>query len=561
MSDPTKMTDAELLAALKSPAAPAASTAPDLAGMSDADLMKALGPTQPAPSILETAARSGVQGLTFGLADESYGLMRGIGGLVSGEGFGAGYERGVTEFRGKEKAGKEANPKTALAAEIAGGMGTGVGLAKNGVTLMRQGMGLPQMMAAGAVEGGAYGAVSGAANAEGGVDERLSGALQGIPTGLAVGGAVPLVARALGSATRAISPMTIPPERQAMVDVLKREGVPLTAGQATGSKAIQYAEAALGDAPLAGGKASAAMASQADAFSEAAMRRAGASGLASADNLQANYKRLGNEFDTLSARNALQADPQLGQQIGQTLREYDKILPSEQRKIIGNLATEIVDKFTVGGGKMAGSDYQSIRSRLSKRAQNARGKDDDYADAARGLRNALDEGMARSISPDDADAWRAARKEYAAQKVIEKTGAAAGEGAAFGRVSPAQLRVAAAMGDKSGYARGQGDFAELARAGNAIMTPLPNSGTAQRTLAFGGAGGVGAALATGNYPLAIALALGPGAAGRTIMSKPVQSYLGNQALKPQTRAEVEAVARAMLQGGAQTQSNRLLPSR
>lgn len=347
-----------------------------------------------------------------------------------------------------------------------------------------------------------------------------------------------------GLASRAVTPLPISPDRQKLVDALAREGVPLTAGQKTGSTPLRYAESIFGESPGAGGQTARIMEAQGEAFTDAAMRRAGASGLATPEALQGNYKRLSNEFETLSARNTLTADTQLGQDIGKTLREYDKILPSEQRKIIGNLATEIVDRFTAGGGKMPGADYQSIRSRLSKRAQNNRGKDDDYADAARGLRDALDKGMKRSISPDDAEAWDLARKQWGAQKVVERAAGGAGSEAAQGRISPAQLRIAAALGDKSGYARGQGDFAELARSGAAVMTPLPNSGTGQR-MNLAQILGAGAGGASGGVLGAVAGAAAPGVAGRLLMSRPVQAYLGNQRLASRDPG-ADRVAQALL---------------
>ncbi len=523
-------------------------------------------PADARPGMGETALRSGVSGLTMGLADESYGLTQGVKGLFTGEGFGAGYERGVSEFRGKEKAGREANPITATAAEIAGGMGTGLGLARSGATLMRQGMTLPQMVRAGAVEGAAYGAVSGGANAEGGLDARLLGAGQGAVTGAAVGAAVPVAARGIGALTgRAVTPMTIPPERQAMIDTLTREGVPLSAGQRTGSKGLQYAESVLGDAPFVGG-GQRMMTDQAEAFTDAAMRRAGGAGRASPDNMQANYDRIGQTFRDLSSRNNLRADQQFAQDLGTTLREYDRVLPAEQRQIVGNLATDIVERFRAGGGVMPGSEYQTARSRLSRMANNNRQSDPDFADAIRGMRNALDNGMVRSIpaGSDDAAAWATARSEYGNWKDLAKASSGAGAGTAEGLITPQALRSATASGNnREAYARGQGDFAELARAGNAVMTPLPNSGTAQRNLITGMAGGGGATAAmTGDPMMAAIVALGPSAFGRALWSGPVQRYLSNQTVTPQVRALIESRVRAALQGGAQTQADQLpVPSR
>ncbi len=524
-----------------------------------ADLM----PKTPAPSVAETAGRSAVQGLTFGLADESYGLTQGIKGLFTGEGFGAGYERGTKEFRDKEKAGREANPVTATISEIAGGVGTGLGAARAGLTLMRGGMGLPQAMMAGAAEGAVYGAAQGAGNAEGGFAERLEGGQRGAVMGAAVGGAVPAIARGIGAATgRAITPMTIPPERQAMIATLEREGVPLSAGQRTGSRPLQYAESIFGDATLAGGRSQALATSQGEAFTDAAMRRAGGAGRATPENMSDNYERIGQSFRDLSARNNLQVDQGVASDLVSTVREYQRILPSEQRLIVSNLADDIAARFRAGNGVMPGADYQTARSRLSRMSNNARQNDPEFSDAIRGLRNALDNGMMRSITPEDAAAWQLARREYGNWKDLAKASGGAGANSAEGLISPQALRSAVASGrNREAYVRGEGDFADLARAGNAVMTPLPNSGTGQRNMMAGQVGGGAGAAASGDPLTAAIISLGPSAFGRMLWAGPVQRYLSNQAISPGARAAIESRVRASLQGGAQTQSDRLLPER
>lgn len=539
------------------PKAPSAAPVLSAPGSPFADLVPKAEDTR--PGMGETAARSAVQGLTFGLADESYGLMQGIGSMVRGEGFSKGYDEGVKGFRERDKAGRERNPITATAAEIAGGMGTGLGLARGGATLMRQGMTLPQAVGAGVVEGAGYGALFGAGNAEGGPMERLQGAKEGAVTGAVVGGAVPVVARGIGAVTsRAITPMQIPPERQAMIETLTREGVPLSAGQRTGSRPLQYAESIFGDATLAGGAAQRMAADQGEAFTNAAMTRVGGAGRATPENIQANFDRIGQQFRDLSSRNALQADQQLGRDLGATLREYDRVLPTEQRQIVGNLAADIVERFRAGNGVLPGAEYQTARSRLSRMANNARQSDPEFATAVRGLRDALDSGMLRSITPEDAAAWQTARREYGNIKDLSKAAAGAGAGTAEGLISPQALRSSVASGNnREAYARGQGDFAELARAGNAVMTPLPNSGTAQRGMLAGQAGTGGAAMYAGDPLMAAVVALGPSAFGRALWSGPVQRYLSNQAVTPQVRALIESRVRAALQGGAQTQADQL----
>jgi hypothetical protein len=168
---------------------------------------------------------------------------------------------------------------------------------------------------------------------------------------------------------------------------------------------------------------------------------------------------------------------------------------------------DIIDH--VNNGHMPGPQYQEMRSRLSRESNGLRVSDPTLSQALRDLRNGLDNAMSRSIAPADQQAWQTARREYSAQKVIEKAASRAGEATAEGQITPANLRntLPKAVG---GYARGEGDFNELARSGVSVMTPLPNSGTAQRTNAF-------------HLLNAGLLGIPQAAAGRVVMSRPVQS--------------------------------------
>lgn len=544
------------------------------------------------PTALQSAGRGAMQGATFGFADEMSGAAAAMPGMdkrqanadalgmpaipspvdmaigggrsilemlapsLFGTKGGEAYAQGRDESRALNDAARAANPKSYMAGEIGGGVGVGLGAMGAGATLMRPGMSLPGLVGAGAVEGAGYGALHGAGSA---TTDTLSEAAKGGLQGAAVGGAVPVAARAIGGALgRVVTPLPIAPERQAMVDVLAKEGVPMTAGQRTGSKALQYAESYLGDAPFAGGKATQVMGDQAEAFTDALMRRIGGTGRATPDNMAANYGRIGKSFEDLSARNTLRSDPQLGSDLGRVLTEYDKVLPSEQRALVGNQVSDIVDRITRGGGSMPGAEYQTARSRLSRTAQNARMNDPEYSGAMRGIRVAIDDAMNRSISPQDAAAWAQARQQYGNYKALEKAAGGAGANTAEGLVSPQAIRSAIAGGANKGqYVRGQGDFAEIARAGNNIMAPLPNSGTAQRNMTGGMTGGAVGLAATGSPIAAAATVLGPGLAGRALMSSPVQKYLANQAVSPARNQALEAYFRAMLMGGGETQSDRV----
>lgn len=477
-------------------------------------------------SPLASAAYGAADMAGLGFGDE---LASYAGSAISGKP----RDQVLAEMRGNQQQAQEDNPASYLGGQVAGGLAQAAIAGPVSFTARMGGAGLGRAVLGSGIDSAIVGAGYGAGSGEN-AQERAFGAGTGLIAGGVLGAAAPLAAAGVGNvARRAISPFTAAPERQAAILTLQREGVPLTAGQRTGSERLRYKESELG-----GVRAEDIMRQQGEAFTSAAMRRAGSSGLANSDNLSANQSRLGQGFKDISARNTLTADQQLlGDMVG-TLREYNRVLPSEQKQILGNIASDIGDRIKAGGGRMSGEEYQTIRSRLTKRAHNARMNDPDLAEAYRGLRSSLDSAMDRSIRPEDTGAWASLRREYGNQKTLEKAIASAGgEDAATGVISPARLRMAASGGNKGGYARGEGDFAELAKAGQAVMTPLPNSGTAKRLAAqnvvpvLAGAAYGGS---DGNWQNAL-LGAGAGAAlpriaGALMMSRPGQAFLGNQVL-------------------------------
>ncbi|MGO4741102.1 hypothetical protein AB4099_31570 [Bosea sp. 2KB_26] len=493
------------------------------------------------PGVLETAALSALQGLTFGFGDEGYGLTQGLRGWASGEGFGNGYNRGATEFREREKAGKEANPITATVAEIAGGMGTGLGLARTGLTLVRAGMSTPKLLGASALEGAGYGALSGAGNAEGGLAGGARGAFDGMQTGLLLGVAAPAVTKLGGELARHVpSPFKISPERQEALSILAREGVPLSAGQKTGNKTLQNWESNFGDATLAGGKASNAMKAQAEAFTDAAMRRAGGSGRASRENISKADARIRGQFDELSERNTFQMDPDFLKDLWSVKRHYGNELPPDS-------ISGLVGRLKAGSTTMTGREYQTLRTEFAKNADQVGG---NRAKGWNLLRDALDDNMLRSLSPDDAATWQAARRQHANLKDIK----AAREDATTELISPQSLwKVIAGREADVGERALDG----LARAGSQLMTPLEKSAKAQGAISIGQLGAIVSGTGNALEPATAAImTLGPPVFGRALWSGPVQKYLAGEALTLAERAAINARLRAALHGGGQSQGQK-----
>jgi hypothetical protein len=356
---------------------------------------------------------------------------------------------------------------------------------------------------------------------------RLAGAL--------AGGVVGPMAR------RAVTPLPISPERQAFVQTLRDEGVPVTAGQATGSRGLQWTESQLGDLPFAGNRGAAINETQKGAFTAAALRRAGEDATrASPEVMDRAFTRIGGNFDALSARNTANMDPQFIGRFRQVLGDYNNLVEAPNRvPAVRNFAEEIVNQTAANGGTLPGEIYQSLRSRMETVARET--SNNEARHAIRGLRGALDGMMERSIgatNPADLGGFQTARNQYRNLLTVDKAMRGAGSDTAQGLLSPSQLRGAVVQQGGRAYVRGQGDFADLARAGEAIMKPLPNSGTAPRAyvanlptamIAGATAGGslagpIGAA-AGGALPLAAPVV------GRALLSRPVQSYLANEVLE------------------------------
>lgn len=347
-----------------------------------------------------------------------------------------------------------------------------------------------------------------------------------------------------GAAGRAVTPIPASAQRTRLVDVLNDEGVTsLTAGQRTGSKTLQYLESASSTAPGAGGGAARVMDTGQEQFTQAAMRRAGGGADATPEVLAANNTRLGTEFRDLSARNSLVPDNAFINDMVDAARNYRRVPDSQQRQMVQGYLDDVIAH--VNTGNMPGPQYQEMRSRLSRQANSLRMSDPTLSEALRDMRNALDNGMARSISPADAEAWQTARREYGAQKTIEKAASRAGEATAEGQIVPANLRNAVAADNRGAYARGEGEFSELSRAGSAVMAPLPNSGTAQRGNAF-------------NLLNNATLGIVPAVAGRAVMARPTQAYLANQALAEALRADPGG-RRAAYLALMEASRNKLLP--
>lgn len=365
------------------------------------------------------------------------------------------------------------------------------------------------------------------------------------------------VAGAAGLGRKAITPFPISAERQAVNATLAREGVELTPGQATGNQKLKYAESELG-----GSKLTDLTTRQQEQFTQAALSRAGISATRATPEVMARaYDDIGTQFDALAARNTITGDQQMVQDIGSTWAEYTSLVNESNRApIVESTIRDVINALQVNSGTITGEAYKALRSRLGRALKTA--TDPELSGALRGLQGSLDGAMERSMvaaNSPDLGAWQQVRSDYHHYMILQNAAAGAGEDAAMGLISPAKLRQAVAQQNKGAYVRGQGELAELARAGVAGLTPLPNSGTAARLNARGIAAGIPATLGAltgqnigGGAGALAGFALGsqvPNALGALILSGPGRRYLTNQML-PGGGNALNMLAAPAIGGGA-----------
>lgn len=360
--------------------------------------------------------------------------------------------------------------------------------------------------------------------------------------GAVVGGMAPT------AAARTVTPLPSSATRQNAVNVLRNEGVTdLTPGQITGNRSLQYFESEQG------GQRAANMGTNAqEQFTAAALRRAGETGnRATTEVVDRAFTRIGRNFDDLMSRNSIQVDTNTWNRLNNVRDEYFVVTPPSQRApVIEALVKDIGDAAVNNRGVLQGDVYKELRTRIGSLERGT--QDNTLREALRGMREAIDDAMQRTpwVSQADKTAWQTARREYRNMMVIERAATGGGADTASGLLSPAQLRVASVAQNRRGYARGQGEFSDLVHAGNEVMTPLPNSGTAPRmraqSMGVGLPGAIGATLGgsagavLGNPTLAgfgagagaIAGMAVPPLIARGMLSDVGRAWLTNNALGP-----------------------------
>ncbi len=185
----------------------------------------------------------------FGISDEIGGVIEGTRNLIGGGSFGEGYDRFTTKARGLDAAGAEQHPYLTTGGKIAGSIVAAGPLLGARLITAPAGAGLAARAGAGAadaaVQSAAYGAGTGFAEGEGGLDSRLAGAGRGAVTSAAIGLPLGAVGGAIGgrAAGAAMSDVAAAGERQ---------GVRIPNAVSSDSRAVQQIGGAAKSIPYFG---------------------------------------------------------------------------------------------------------------------------------------------------------------------------------------------------------------------------------------------------------------------------------------------------------------------
>ena len=355
------------------------------------------------------------------------------------------------------------------------------------------------------------------------------------------------------------------PQRLAAADTLTKAGVPVTAGQKTGSPSILAAE---GDTAAGQAFASAAPDSpQMQAFTAATMQKFGSnSPVASEEAMDAAQKAIVDRMQNAVAGVDVMPTYPLMSSLSDAKKGYfSNTNVTVRPPIIEDIIAEVQHAARTGQ-PIPASTMAAWRTNLGNHLYST---DNFVADAAYNVRSALDDAIENSMTaagqPEKMAAWRESRDQYRNYLAAEFALKPNKDRGILGIITPQDLVNSVMKQDRRGLITGRrGEIGDLAKSGVLVGKPLP-APRGNQTLrkfapfaefasalpagfgalqgaAFLGLGPVGTALTTGaavGVPIADAARR---AILRQSMRPMVQKYLGNQLVNPEIPSSAVAPA-------------------
>lgn len=283
-----------------------------------------------------------------------------------------------------------------------------------------------------------------------------------------------------GLADSAVSSGLSATGREGAVSLLKREGIPLSVAQESGSKLAQHVERA---SAMTGDRAAEFGQQQAEALNKAVLKRAGVTDAtaASPEVMSAAKDRITDKMNDIAARNPIPLDDTLLTHLSEMQHDAPKLLPKEAADTLNANIDDIVSHAASNGGNLDGTYYQKLNTRLGKMSS-----DPKLAPVIQDLREHVTDAMERHADPKDVADLQQSRQQYRVLKQIEPA-----IDPVTGNISANKLMNSInvkANRNQSLYGRGDQSLVSLARAAKRVLPDqLGNSGTAERMLPAQGA--------------------------------------------------------------------------
>lgn len=368
-----------------------------------------------------------------------------------------------------------------------------------------------------AIVGGAGGAVT----------EETKNPWYGMATSLGLAGAKDAAA---GGLRRLATPtVRLTPDEQQIVQTMVARGIPVTPGQASGSRGLNLFEQTARRLPVAGNIMDNTFDQQRQALTREITQLAGGAANRAGPGVMDNlYRTAATNFDDLIAQQGhVQFNQAFPNSIARVAQDYGRRLGTDVRAAFQSYVDDLMPLAQAAhAGRNPRVDaqwYQNVRSDLTTAARET--KDAPYRRALLGLRDALDD-QAAATRPDLADRWQTVRTQYRNLSILDDAmSKAPAADASKGDVPLDAFRRAVKRSDPEGYSRGRGgDMNELARIAGFLQPRVPNSGTPERSIMS--AGLMGGAFAE---PMTAATAVGiPTLLSAAYNSQPVRQMLSTR---------------------------------
>ena len=366
--------------------------------------------------------------------------------------------------------GTVAHPTTALASQLTGAVAPFV--VAGGIPVAARALGMAGSLGARTVIGAGSNALIGGADTAVRTGGDLPSITRGAAIGGTLGGAAPIVGRAVAAGANAALRPAADAVTQRLLGVAQRYGIPIGAAQTSTSPFAQKVSQIAGQFPGSGQNAF--QANQVSRFTRAVSSTFGED----AENLtpqvmQTARRRIGGEFDTVAQNTNIHADPTLATDLLTVAHEVPHVLTEQEVRPIHNQINNIITKIQDGNGTIPGETYQALTRKGTPLDLAMHSPNPNIAHYAGQIREALDDALQRSATPEMSQRLSEARRQY---KNLMTVAPLVVKGVP-GEVSPLALQSRVNTSFKGRAFSGGGDLGDLADLGQRFFRRPPDSGT------------------------------------------------------------------------------------